>query len=204
MDTHDNEQPDEQAALAYLVRLGKPPYKHSRNGWYTAPLFREQWGTVPDDKKNIWPKFRLYGSVQNEEDLISCEDTFVEIGDPTGYMWAEKYLGTYDHFRYLMDKCSWFREAYSTWLDTLKTKLIAESIYKIREIATSESPQALVAAKYLAGIEWENKNKGDGSKRGRPSKEEVKGELKKQVKILEEEAQDMERIGLKIITGGKE
>ncbi len=53
------------------------------------------------------------------------------------------------------------------------------------------------AAKYLA-------EKGYLPKRGRPSKEEVERERKIQAGVNKELESDMERIGLKVVNGGKE
>lgn len=123
---------------------------------------------------------------------ICIRNTFVELGDPTGYKWAIKYLGDYEHWKTLM-KCKWFQEAYEVWINELETKVRSDALEIIQKIAQEGLPtQSLVAAKYLASFEWK---KGE---RGRPSKSELQGELKRAAQALTVEDDDANRIGLKL------
>lgn len=171
----------------------KPPYRNpDNNTWMTGSLFWERWVNteVHNRSKFVEPIFSLY---QDKPGLINCRKTFVELGDPTGYKWSMKYLEDYEHWKALM-KAAWFREAYDVWMNELKMKTRAEALDTIREIAANGVPaQSLVAAKYLAGFEWEK------SSRGRPSKDEINGKLKEAVKALSEEDADAERIGLRVV-----
>lgn len=164
------------------------PYKTEQNVWYTEALFYDRMVEKADRK--FEPVFTL---IDEKPDYICFRTTFIELNDPTGYKWAIKYLGDYEHWMRLM-KTTWFPAAYDRAMSELKTKLRAEALNVISEIATGSQPaQALVAAKYLAGFEWEK------ASRGRPSKAEVAGELKKQAQLLSEEDKDAERIGLKVV-----
>lgn len=111
--------------------------------------------------------------------------------DPTGYKTAIEFLGCYEHWEVLVSRCSWFRNPLERWTREVKARQKASAIEKIMEIALGESSQSLAAAKYIATADYD---KLDG--RGRPTSAELKGELKRQVKIAEEEADDMARIGL--------
>lgn len=168
----------------------KPPYRTENNVWYTQALFWELVINKPIDQRLFEPVFSLY---DDKPGLVNCRKTFVELGDPTGYKWAIRYLGDYEHWKRLT-RCSWFKDAYDVWMNELKMKLQSEALDTIRGISQSENPaQALVASKYLASFEWEKKG------RGRPSKEEVQGELKQAAKMLSEEDKDFERIQLKVV-----
>lgn len=168
----------------------KPPFKNSSNQYYTAQLFWEKSIDLPIDLRIIEPVFSLY---DDKPGLVNARKTFVELNDPTGYKWAQRYLGDYEHWTRLM-KCKWFAEAYDRWMEEMKMKLRSEALESIRRIASEASDaQALVASKYLAGFEWEKKE------RGRPSKNELSGELKRQARILSDEDADMERIKLKVV-----
>jgi hypothetical protein len=118
--------------------------------------------------------------------------------DPTGYETAIKYLGSYEHWEYMLKNCSWFRDAVEGWKGELQARLKSKAIAKIQEIAFSEDRQALAAAKYLATHDYD---KVDG--RGRPSKEELRGNLKEAIEATEADKADMERMGLVLIKGGK-
>lgn len=163
------------------------PYKSNQGAWYTGALFHEEaQGTTADFE----PLFSLTVERPNR---ICARKTFVSLGDPTGYKWAMMYLGDYEHWKVLL-KCRWFRAAYEEWLNELKVKIRSEALDTIRLIASEGLPaQSLVAAKYLASFEWEK------ASRGRPSKAELQGELKRAAEVLKVEDDDMERIGLRLV-----
>lgn len=169
----------------------QPPYRTAANLWFKEALFYERVNNMPIDMRESWPP--PFSFNMDRPNCINVRKTFVELGDPTGYKWAIKYLGDYDHWKALM-KSKWFVEAYENWLNELKVKIRSEALDTIRLIAKEGQPaQALVASKYLASFEWE---KGT---RGRPSKAEVQGELKRATALLAIENDDAERIGLRLV-----
>lgn len=130
--------------------------------------------------------------------LVNAQRTFVELGDPTGYKWAIKYLGDWNHWLKLVE-CSWFKVALTVWQKELSAKSESEMLSVIHSIASDEANKArFQAAKYLA-----DQHRKPASRRGRPSTEEVTGELKKEAQERLSEDNDAARIGLKVITGGK-
>jgi hypothetical protein len=141
------------------------------------------------------PIFSFIGDFPN---LINARTSFLELRDPTGYRWAMKYLGSYEHFENLRES-PWFESEYQAWLREYKIMIKSEAVQKIIEIASEDSPQAFQASKYLASADWEKAAYG----RGRPSQAELKGELKKAVTLLQAEDEDAQRMGLKVIPGGK-
>jgi hypothetical protein len=157
----------------------------------TAALFLEAPG-----EKGADVKFSLHNDV---EGLINARRSFVHEGDPTGYAWALKYLDSYRHFERLLES-TWFKEAFDQWVRELNMKNRADAIQKIKQIADEgNDTQALQASKYLAEAGWDKQ-----AARGRPSKEELKGELKRLANLSEQTNEDLERIGgLKLIKGGK-
>jgi len=177
--------------------MTKPPYKSSQGQWYKRALFQDIVSELAiEDRAAIAPIFTLH---EERPGFICARKTFVEERDPTGRAWALKYLGDWNHWLALM-KCKWFVEAYESWLEELETVLKFEALEKIREIAAGDSSQALAAAKYLANAEYNRQP----SARGRPSKEELAGAIKRSVQEAAVEDEDLARIGgLKIITGGK-
>jgi len=168
-----------------LKRLPGPPYKNANNVWLRGTLFYENWTVQRYDA--VWcPVFSLY---EDKPGLINARKTFVALRDITGYKWAMAYLGDWAHWLALM-KHQWFRDAYEVWVAELRMLLRSEALARIEEIAQTDGQQKLPANRYLAGFEWEKNN------RGRPSKEEMAGELRKQAKVLESEEDDAQRIGL--------
>jgi hypothetical protein len=149
---------------------------------------------VPKARWRIEPVFDLY---DERPGLINCRTTFVNLKDPTGRKWALTYLGDWNHWLRLM-RCQWFREAYETWITELNLQLKSEAISIAIEIMKGENgAQALAAAKFIATQEY------DKSTKGRPSKAAVEGELKRAAEALSQEDEDLKRIGLTVIAGGK-
>jgi hypothetical protein len=166
------------------IKLTTPPFKGSQGHWLTTQLFYERWIDLKDSEQTFEPLFSLTG----KEGFIDARVTFVTLEDPTGYKWAMKYLGSWKHYEKLM-ATSWFPPYVEVWVQEIKVKLRSDAIAAIRRIAGSKEQGALAAAKYLANLEYD-------SKRGRPSKAEVKGELRRQAAILTQEDDDAQRIGL--------
>lgn len=176
-----------------LIKL-EPPYLTENNRYYTQQLFYETWLDVEVDKRVLEPVFTL---TYDRPGLINARTTFIEMNDPTGYQWAMTYLKSWKHWEEWLLKAKWFREALDSWLQELEIKTRSEALTTIKDISQSGSGQALAAAKYLAESGWVK-----GTKRGRPSKEELTGELKAQAEALKQTNLDMERVGLKLIQGG--
>lgn len=175
----------------------KPPYKTHNNIWYTQQLFYETWVLINPNQRTIEPVFTLYDA--DKPGYICFRTTFVELNDPTGYQWAMKYLGDWEHWEKLV-KCKWFQEALTKARDEIYIKNRSEALNVIRDIALAGDVKSrLPAARYLAELE-SNLNKNSA---GRPSKAAIEGELKNAVKALSVEDEDAERIGLKVINGGK-
>lgn len=173
-----------------LIKLTVPPYKTRAGLWHNRQLFQDQWVTLEEKVRVIEPIFTLY---KEHPKYISARKTFVELGDPTGYKWAMKYLGDYEHWIYLM-KSPWFREAYETWMNELNQKQLSEAIEVIKDIALSgDSKSALPAARYLAEQGWKKPTAG------RPSKQTIAAELQRAMRQKTEEDDDADRIGLKVV-----
>lgn len=169
-----------------------PPYKAENGNWYTSSLFHEIQRTNAQPERPIDAIFSFTG----RPGFIDARSTFIALEDPTGYKWAIEYLKSWEHFQVLL-KAKWFRTEYESWCEEIKTILKSRAIQKIAEIAAGSSVQSLAAAKYIASAEWEKKG------RGRPSKEEVSGELSKAMRDASGYEEDARRMGLQVIPGGR-
>lgn len=179
-----------------MKKLIAPPYTSPTGSFYTKPLFRESWLNMPVDNRAIEPVFSLY---EDKPGLINARTTFVALGDPTGYEWATKYLGSWRHWM-VLEKLNWFKAALDVWREELRIKQTSEAIRRISVIAAAtDDKQSLMANKYLAEEGW---LKGAG--RGRPSKAEIDKNAKAMAEADKQTLDDIERIGgLKVVTGGK-
>lgn len=101
---------------------------------------------------------------------ISLKKRYLEWSDPTEYNFASDWLFDWQHWQRLCNNKVVGRHI-EVWREELETKLRSEGINSIINLATEDS--SYQAAKYLAECGWKDK------KRGRPSAEEIEGELAK-------------------------
>lgn len=177
------------------MKIKASKFRNSRNARYTRQLFVENQQVRSNDECTIEPMYSLY---YDYDGIPNFRKEYVRLGDPSGYKLAELYLEDYDHWEMLM-RCSWFREAKEQWDRELDAKLTAEGMDAVKTLADGGegvSPAVqLQAAKFMATKAY--RDKGDAKpKRGRPSKEEVEGNLKQETADAKAFADDLKRIQL--------
>lgn len=118
---------------------------------------------------------------------------YLECNDPTEWSFANTYLESYDHWEMLC-ACTWFQPYLERWRKALEMKMKSEALASIiREAKDTKSPSRYTANKYLLERGWEPKE-GQGTKRGRPSKDEIKKQALELVEADERAKQDYERL----------
>lgn len=118
----------------------------------------------------------------------SLKKLYLEEEDPTEYIFAEKYLLGWQHWKRMNDNAILSRH-FQTWREELEIKLRAMAVRALRDMCQSENGN-FQASKFLADRGW------DKNKIGRPSKEElakrerigekVDNEFKADIKRLED------------------
>lgn len=122
----------------------------------------------------------------------SLHQLYLEHEDPSEYNFAVSVFGNYEHWKALT-KQAFFKKYLKEMRDVLEVKMDAKTIRAAKEIMESGvGPVALQAAKWLNQRIKENTT----PKRGRPSSDEVEGELKRQARDKEDLGDDLERLGL--------
>lgn len=167
------------------------PLRGKSNALLTVSLFYEPWAATeePLRAQGLKPIFTL---TTDRAGYVSARKTFLELRDPTGVLWAEKWLEGVNHLNRLL-QAPWFSEAFDIWVGECEQLLQAEALTKIKSIQDSESPASFQAAKYLASKEWQRRGRA-----GRPSKAEVSGELKRAMALVEAQNDDLARIQPKL------
>lgn len=117
----------------------------------------------------------------------SLKKLYLEYGDPTEYKFANEYLYDWDHWQRLCKNAVVSRHI-EKWREELRLALISDGIETM--ITLSAEGKSYQAAKFLADAGW------DVQKRGRPSKEEVEGELKKRADAEKEFDDDFQLLKL--------
>lgn len=191
-----------------VVQPEGPPYIGKKGRKITKALFWHNYRNSPKNSpylpvfvlRHDWDSRNVFDKTPGVRPLIEVYTTFLELDDPTGYEWAMTYLDHYDTYKRLLEKYPEFKacidEATAEILHRKKAKAF-KRLEQVMEDGTDS--QALAAAKYLLEEGWKKK----ATKRGRPSKEEVEGERRQAARLSQEEMDDMERIGLKVVQGGK-
>lgn len=165
------------------------------NKRYTQQLFYERALEIPAGRTTVEPMFSLYDDV---EGLINFGKEYVACMDFTGTKVAARLLENYDHFLQL-SKTKWFSEARVEWDKEIAAKMEQEATDILRGIALDSDlkpSERTTAAKALLGRAKQGKasERAPSGLRGRPSNEEVQGELKRQAALSKDELEDLARI----------
>lgn len=113
---------------------------------------------------------------------------YIEAADLLEITFAETYLDGYEHFQMLCN-CTWFEPYISRWRLELELKIRAEALARTIQDARSDSKSAAQSRKFLLERGWVPK-----SKKGRPSKEQVKAEAKRLAEATKDFQSDLSRI----------
>jgi hypothetical protein len=184
-----------------LVQPDGPPYIGKKGRKITKALFWHHYRNSPKSApylpvfvlRHDWDSRNVFDKAPGVRPLIEVYSTFLEMDDPTGYEWAMTYLKNYDTYKRILDKYPEFKACIDEATDEILHRKKSKAFKRLEQVMEDGSDsQALAAAKYLLEEGWKKK----ASNRGRPSKDEVQGELKHAAKLSREEMDDMARIGL--------
>ena len=117
---------------------------------------------------------------------------YMECSDPTEYSTAMALIGDWEHYN-LIRNHSKIKPIMDKWAKEVEVKLRSQSIMKM--VKHASAPNGASAAKWLA--------EGAFMQRVLKNKEEKAAEQEVRDEISERIAGDMERLGLKIVAGGK-
>jgi len=159
-------------------------FKNTQGRWLTKALFFEL---------SIGPRPYAVFTLKEEDHEVdgvtywSLRKKFVDCEDPTEYEFANKWLGGWQHWLELQ-KCEEIAEHIDSWREERDVKMRSKGVRKLVELASAEEA-SFQAAKWLADKGWEEKQK-----KGRPSKQDIAKETKKQVSSNNRVNADLERI----------
>lgn len=114
------------------------------------------------------------------------------------YQFAMDVFGDWNHWVLLCETSNGVvSELIKSWRDELTIRIQAKAMEAMILTATCDGSKGTPAAKFLADRGWE-------VKRGRPSKDEIEREKKIQSGVNREIEEDMARLGISVLSGGKE
>jgi hypothetical protein len=117
---------------------------------------------------------------------------FLETADPTEYETAMRLIGDWDHYQAIRNHAK-LKPIFDKWAREVEVKLRSQSIMKM--VRHSSAPNGAAAAKWLA----------EGAFMGRVLKNKQEKQEEEQVRdeIGERVSADMERLGIRVVAGGK-
>ena len=114
----------------------------------------------------------------------SMRRLYMEMADPTEYLFAIEVLGSWQHWQKLCNSAL-IREQIDKWREELEVKLRAESIQAIHEVATTAGSKGTTAAKWIAAAGWR-------TGKGRPTKKEKARQMKIDARLDEDTESHMQ------------
>ena len=155
--------------------------------WRTQSLFFE----TNTDRSEFFPPFTLKDAdiTRDGKVCVSIKQIYMQLSDPTEYEPAMAILGSWQHWQRLLTT-SFFLPIVTQWREELEVKLRSQGVKKVID-SLGDGKQGLSSAKWLADKGWE-----PVKSKGRPTKEMVAGELKKQSRIQTTLKEDALRVGL--------
>lgn len=117
--------------------------------------------------------------------LPSLKRLYLNIADPTEYEFATTYFYSWHHWKRCANN-KLIAEYVDQWREELEVKLMSEGIKGV--INQAYSDKGYQAAKWLAEKGWLDK------KVGRPTKEQVEGELRQAAKLKDALEDDFNRV----------
>lgn len=164
-------------------------FKNSKNVYLTKALFFEHVFNEEDMDKVLYT-LQEEDRYENGKHYPSVYRLFLSCDDPTGYKFANEYLGSWYHYEVLM-KTPWFKLVIDRALLELEVKTRSRALTNIvKEAGDKNSKSQFQANKYLLEKGWVDKN----SSVGRPTKEKIKEEADKLFKDQDEVNEAFERL----------
>lgn len=160
-------------------------FKDSKGRFRTRSLF---WETNAVHLRDEYPPIYTL----KDEDYLeykSARKIYLEQRDPTEYRAAMAIVGSWAHWKHMLENCKWFVEKLDEWRDELEVLLRSEGVEGIVADSQSSSRSAVTSSKWLADKGWEKNDQ-----RGRPSKAKVAKEAKILNRIDEALDEDIQRM----------
>lgn len=162
------------------IDIDRTNFKDEQGKWRTQALFYEYY---------INQEYAVFTLADKHREIegktyYSLKQLYLEISDPTEYKFAIDIIGSWAHWQRM--RKYFLKDHIKVWEAELELKLRSEGVLNNIEAARKGNYNA---AKWLADKGWE-------VQRGRPTKEEKEGRLKKEAAFDKAIEKDMERIGL--------
>lgn len=157
-------------------------FHNRQNHYYTKALFYDLSGSN---------KSKALYTLKDHDvgPFISLRNLYMDTNDLTEYAFANTYFANWEHWEQIC-QCAWFKPHIRKWRKELKTKLESMVLQAVLEEAKDPKSKNRFSANKLIYDRLQKSH----IIRGRPSKEEVEGELKRQTHAERQLQEDLKRI----------
>lgn len=167
------------------------PFRNSNNRYLTKAMFFET-SHYPES-------IRFTLKLHDHKGYPSLHRLYVDMEDPTEYLFAIEYFEGWEHWK-VLSSLDWFKPYLENMREELDLKLKAKNVERMKKVAEDPDHKSSVQAmRYLIEKGYIDKDEKIAKKRGRPSKDEIEGNLKR---MSEEElklAEDFRRVTGEVI-----
>ncbi len=153
-------------------------FRGDMDRFFTQSLFLEH----GYDVEKAMYTFKPYDYEYKGKVYPSLRRLYVKMADPTEYLFANKYLGGWDHWQRIKANKALYEEI-KHWEEELEIKLRALGVKNVIDMSGGN----FTAAKWVADGHW-------NVRRGRPSKEEREREKALRERAVKEVEDDSNRI----------
>ncbi len=171
----------------YHFEPDKSKFKNNQGVHLLKPIFFEL-----DEVGRPFAQYTLknYDHTFEQREYKSLRRLYVELEDPTEYLFAETYLDGWEHWKKLSNS-SFFQTYLKDWREELEIRLRAKALVRIKARAEANTKDSLQADKTLLTGGWKTEEE---KTRGRPTKAKITEEADKLFKQRSEYDEDFERI----------
>lgn len=169
------------------ISIDKRKFKNSSGTHLLKTIFYE---LDEQGRPNAQYTLKPYDSEFEGVEYPSLRKLFVELEDPTEYIFAETYLDGWTHWKKL-SSASFFKEHLAEWREELDVRLRAKALVRIKQRAEANTKDSLQADKLLLSGGWKP---SEDNKVGRPTKEKIQIEANKLFQERTVFDEDYERI----------
>lgn len=166
----------------------KRKFKNNSGAHLLKPIFYE---LDFEGRPNAQYTLKTYDSEFEGKLYPSLRRLYVELEDPTEYLFSCTYLDGWDHWKKL-SQASFFQPYLAEWREELEIRLKAKALVRIKSTAESRTKDSLAADKILLSGGWKESEKKSGA--GRPTKEKIQEEANKLFKEQSVFDEDYNRI----------
>ena len=161
-------------------------FKSSGGQFYTRQIFYEMNTGEPS---LVLYTLKDYDVILDGRTIPSLSRLYIDMADVSEYNFALTYFGSWKHWK-MISEANWFKEYITPMREELATKLMAQSLKRVADLAGGDTRDAFQANRYLLDKGWITKV----GPKGRPSKESIKKEAEALFKEKNEFDQDFERL----------